>query len=227
MNSNYLKYAIGEIILVVIGIFIAIQLNGWYEFKKERNEEQFYLENLKSDLNSDIDRANEQIVGLDSYHRNLRQMIDDFEIGKPKFSVHIGLSTAGLASMANETATWDNLISTGKIEIINNKKIIEAIYGYHNTFENKTEEIMNSMAVYSRSQIVPFLMSFDDYSFLPDGDIFNKYPLQQKSPKAYFSQVEFRNHIRIRLNLISVLKKRYGDNAQSARKVIDLIEGNN
>jgi len=34
MKANYLKYAIGEIVLVVIGIFIAIQLNGWYEFKK-------------------------------------------------------------------------------------------------------------------------------------------------------------------------------------------------
>ncbi len=47
MNSKYLKYAIGEIILVVVGILIALQINGWNEQRKLNKEEKQLLENLK------------------------------------------------------------------------------------------------------------------------------------------------------------------------------------
>ena len=48
--SKYLLYAIGEIILVVIGILIALQINNWNENRKiQKLEAQIYTE-LKSDL---------------------------------------------------------------------------------------------------------------------------------------------------------------------------------
>ena len=48
---KYLRYAFGEIILVVIGILIAIQLNSVKQNKDKRTEEINYLENILSDLN--------------------------------------------------------------------------------------------------------------------------------------------------------------------------------
>jgi len=39
-TGKYFKYAIGEIILVVIGILIALQINNWNERRKERAQEQ-------------------------------------------------------------------------------------------------------------------------------------------------------------------------------------------
>ena len=48
--SKYLLYAIGEIILVVIGILIALQINNSNETRKARAVEINYLENLKADL---------------------------------------------------------------------------------------------------------------------------------------------------------------------------------
>ncbi len=48
--SKYLLYATGEIILVVIGILIALQINNWNEFRKERKREKMYLEALQKDL---------------------------------------------------------------------------------------------------------------------------------------------------------------------------------
>ena len=54
MNQNkmgkYFKYAIGEIILVVIGILIALQINNWNEDKNLQNKEQALLIKLKEDL---------------------------------------------------------------------------------------------------------------------------------------------------------------------------------
>ena len=62
--SKYLIYAIGEIILVVIGILIALQINNANETKKAREVEINYLENLKADLL--LETGN--IKGFSEYH---------------------------------------------------------------------------------------------------------------------------------------------------------------
>ncbi len=49
--SKYLMYAIGEILLVVIGILIALQINNWNGYKKERAKEKIVLEDIISNLN--------------------------------------------------------------------------------------------------------------------------------------------------------------------------------
>ncbi len=50
---KYSRYAFGEIVLVVIGILIALQINNWNEDRKERRIEVRYLENLRADLKND------------------------------------------------------------------------------------------------------------------------------------------------------------------------------
>ena len=50
---QYSRYAFGEIVLVVIGILIALQINNWNEYRKERLKERAYLERLKQDLSID------------------------------------------------------------------------------------------------------------------------------------------------------------------------------
>ncbi|SDS23213.1 hypothetical protein SAMN04515667_1707 [Formosa sp. Hel1_31_208] len=54
-TGKYFKYAIGEIILVVIGILIALQINNWNENKKQREFELKMLTEIQSALESDID----------------------------------------------------------------------------------------------------------------------------------------------------------------------------
>ena len=49
-TGKYLKYAIGEIILVVIGILIALSINNWNENRKLQNEELSLLLDVKSNL---------------------------------------------------------------------------------------------------------------------------------------------------------------------------------
>ncbi len=54
-TGKYFKYAIGEIILVVIGILIALQINNWNEKKKLKVEEVKFLKNFKQSLIADIE----------------------------------------------------------------------------------------------------------------------------------------------------------------------------
>jgi len=52
-TGKYFKYAIGEIILVVIGILIALQINNWNEDRKERKQEKEFITSVKKDLTQD------------------------------------------------------------------------------------------------------------------------------------------------------------------------------
>lgn len=53
-TGTYLKYAIGEIILVVIGILIALQINNSNTQRIDKTREIKYLKNIKIDLKKDI-----------------------------------------------------------------------------------------------------------------------------------------------------------------------------
>lgn len=53
-TSKYLKYAIGEIILVVIGILIALQINTWNDLRKEHSKEQKILMELQSQFKDNL-----------------------------------------------------------------------------------------------------------------------------------------------------------------------------
>ncbi|MFC4720864.1 DUF6090 family protein [Geojedonia litorea] len=52
-TSKYFKYAIGEIVLVVLGILIALQINNWNEQRKDYKKEILVMSNLIQDLRSD------------------------------------------------------------------------------------------------------------------------------------------------------------------------------
>ncbi|WP_190808324.1 DUF6090 family protein [Flagellimonas sp. S3867] len=53
--SKYLLYAFGEIILVVIGILIALQINNWNQNQLDRNFEKTMLKEVRSALTSDLE----------------------------------------------------------------------------------------------------------------------------------------------------------------------------
>ena len=65
-TSRYLKYAIGEIILVVIGILIALQINNWNEQRKQNSNIRDVYSNLLLDIKSDSI----------SYSKNLKEFKD-------------------------------------------------------------------------------------------------------------------------------------------------------
>ncbi|MEJ2585524.1 MAG: DUF6090 family protein [Robiginitalea sp.] len=52
--NKYLLYAVGEILLVVIGILIALQINNWNEERKAREREQQLLISLSEDFKSNL-----------------------------------------------------------------------------------------------------------------------------------------------------------------------------
>jgi hypothetical protein len=67
---SYLFYAIGEIILVVIGILIALQINNWNESKKARTYELTMLQEISNAIDTDLTFLNSYIPYLDSVQKS-------------------------------------------------------------------------------------------------------------------------------------------------------------
>jgi len=60
-TGKYFKYAIGEIVLVVIGILIALQINNWNEHQKAQAKELKIIKELKTDLISNKNRLKDKL----------------------------------------------------------------------------------------------------------------------------------------------------------------------
>ncbi|MGB5664992.1 DUF6090 family protein, partial [Eudoraea sp.] len=69
-TGKYFKYAIGEIILVVIGILIALQINNWNEERKERSDTIALLQNTQISVKEDIAQLRFQIALLEKLSKN-------------------------------------------------------------------------------------------------------------------------------------------------------------
>ena len=65
-TGKYVKYAIGEIVLVVIGILIALQVNNWNEQKKLNIQEVKMLKEFRIDLTQALDDLEGNITDLQS-----------------------------------------------------------------------------------------------------------------------------------------------------------------
>lgn len=79
-GSKYIKYALGEIILVVIGILIALSINNWNEERKAREFEHKMLTEIETALEEDIEYFKNNInrlERLDSSIENMLLLIDN------------------------------------------------------------------------------------------------------------------------------------------------------
>ncbi len=75
-TSKYFKYAIGEIVLVVIGILIALQINNWNESRKEKQKEINVAKEIYTELNENIEFVKNQLKLWERRNTNIKKVSD-------------------------------------------------------------------------------------------------------------------------------------------------------
>jgi hypothetical protein len=71
--GRYLKYAIGEIVLVMIGILLALQINNWNESQKMNKWEHRFLIDLKNELEVNLN----QLAEINNRHKSVGNACKD------------------------------------------------------------------------------------------------------------------------------------------------------
>ena len=119
--GKYLKYAIGEIVLVVIGILIALQINNWNENNKLEAKTQDYYQQLLDDLNKDKEFSKNTIAKFEAQRDAYQNYLKKFSESKlnviTMYQDLLGLNMESFAINFN-TSTIESLKNSGEITLI-------------------------------------------------------------------------------------------------------------
>ena len=128
--GKYFKYAIGEIILVVIGILIALQINNWNQNRlKEIAEVQFY-KNTKQRLLGDASNLKGQL----EYNKNdfdqfiyAIKLIEDNDRSKSDSLGLIAIDLLNYSDFDRHGNIYETTVNSGDIKLLNNNEIVNRL----------------------------------------------------------------------------------------------------
>lgn len=175
--GSYLKYAIGEIILVVIGILIALSIDNYNEEVQKQEVVKLYLEDFVDDLKEDKETMKNAVevhnfryhslqylliqLGEDIYDPTTDEVLmpeyTPSEIWNEEIPLEYNREFIGLAflwshrsvSQNINTSTIDELKSTGVFSYIDNHELKNAMNGYYDYWAHRLGEV-NQIKFYNQ-----------------------------------------------------------------------------
>ncbi len=156
-STSYLKYAIGEIALVVIGILIALSINNWNEGLKERKKEKLTIKILTEEIDKNLQQMNED------YNNNI-QILDSLTLyTKGELKKQDGYAKARfIAYVLNynwgkfEYPTLDQEL--GPNRVIQNSTELSSALKALNTAHTAVDFQLNYLNELFNNQTVPYLL---------------------------------------------------------------------
>lgn len=168
--KRYLTYAIGEILLVMIGILLAIQVNNWNNNKLVKKSEQLALIKLKEEVESNYF----QFQNTQKVHHNIFDAADlllsfieetntNF-ISEDSLKLAIGWIAGPNPTFNPSNGTINSLINSGKIEIIQNDSLKTMLTQWKDlVYDYQEEEIELDELI--DNQLRPLILSYVDLNY--------------------------------------------------------------
>ena len=156
--KRYLIYAIGEILLVMIGILLALQVNNWNESNRLAASEIDYLKEIRNDLVQDTLSIS---VVIRHFKERLSNLIDQDSTIQPLYNDVIGTLPSAERKIdfkyylrterpfRPKPGTYNSLISEGKSSLIRNRQLFDRMQALYEDEYQSLERISN--AVFERS----------------------------------------------------------------------------
>ena len=198
--GKYFKYAIGEILLVVIGILIALQINNWNENRKERSNEIKILNTLNAEFTRNGNTLDSLLLELKVIEQSLSFVLQKIE-PNPKINfTAVELDSILYNSFDNPVwkrseYTLRNLESSGKLSALSNEDLRSKLYEWSlvaTDVEDKDTDasvgFQNLLNYYKENGSLRNLDVFGDY--IPEGRSLLAY-----DHKKFFSDLTFENMI--------------------------------
>ena len=145
---GYMRYAVGEILLVVIGILIALQVNNWNKSLIQQTQESNYLKNIQRDLKDQIASIDNQIAYETQFIDAASYLITYFntnsfnDLDSLFFTKLSNLHTRKTFIVNNPTFT--DLLSSGNIDLIKEANFKDKLIQYYNELERIEKVIQNN-----------------------------------------------------------------------------------
>lgn len=162
-TGKYFKYAIGEIVLVVVGILIALQINNWNENRKTRKLEAQIYNELKSDLLQTRNDINETISKHKEIFKSSQLLITDIYNKKSNSqSIYESLTRSSAEfQIIPKTSAFENLKNSG-LNTLSNDSLRSAITNlFQLNLKRLDDELGMKQADFNISKLIqPFLFEY-------------------------------------------------------------------
>lgn len=152
-TSTYFKYAVGEIVLVVLGILIALQINNWNEARKDNKALDEYLVKIRSHTAEDLQQLDQITAGRTLIAENCkkarRHILDKTENQDPYLFMTAAVAFADYYFKPN-TGGYDALKNSDYFGKINNTPLDSLLSRYHSLVAEiaQNERSYNEYVVY-------------------------------------------------------------------------------
>ena len=139
--ANYIKYGIGEIFLVVIGILIALSINTWNENRKLDQQEKSYLNRLIQENKSDVLTFAAEIERLENNNQKITNLSNAFKDQDSSDSLLVHSASefmiyGSLYPRFNPSiSTYEDLSSTGNLGIIKDTGLRDQIVTHYQSYQ--------------------------------------------------------------------------------------------
>ena len=187
--SKYLIYALGEIVLVVIGILFAVQINEWHKLNETKKSNQVYLTKIIEELHLNKERldflafdGNKWTVSLDSAVANCDSLLRLSARGLEEPDLEFILNNklyAGGSQLNLYDATYEELLNTGKLYTLGSDNVVTAIKHYYKRYAREVyyNKRWTDFALSGLNLTDPTYMRMElDYELDPEGFDLEKYP---------------------------------------------------
>jgi len=162
---RYLIYAIGEILLVMIGISLAFQLNNWNDNRIKENTEISYYQNIKGQIEDDKSLIEEQVAYNNHYLVQFKYANEILEANDRSKIDTLGLITRNLTQYSDfdrKGNIYETLVNSGEIKllknliIVNRIRVLEEKYNYVNRMENIHYDAMMKYVIQAVTPVLKF-----------------------------------------------------------------------
>jgi len=233
-RSQYLKYALGEIVLVVIGILIAIQINNWNQSTKDNASLNEYLIKIKTHTNEDIKQLEELAQGrkqiADVCKKARNSILEKTENDNLFWFKASGYAFADYYFQPNSSG-YESLKISSYYGKINNTKLDSLLANYHRLVEiiAQNERSYNQYTVHQENYLdTQFDRSLIFASaFMPLDSLANKATPQSEYDQAFLestSEPAYRNVISLAAWQFETMIEQYGELTELGLLIIEEIE---
>jgi len=144
--KRYLTYALGEILLIMVGVLLAFQVGNWNENRKNKKTEIAYYKNIQRQLNDDKKIINFNIAYNNKYLGQFvfaNQLIGENDRSKIDTLSKISLNLIRYSDFHRASNIYETIVNSGQIKMLQNQKIIEDLQRLEETYVyiNKMESI--------------------------------------------------------------------------------------
>ena len=230
--SKYLLYAIGEIALVMIGILLALQVNGWNQERLERKEEKQIFSNLNEEFRQNKQLLQEYSKGVQTILQSGlaimeligqdQQIIQDQNLDSLFFNF---LPALDLTTSSN---SLKNVIQSGKMNLIQKSELITALNQWENVIiqVNIRENINDS---WTNERMLPLLAEYISFKEMdmPTGYRWTGKSNLPNNKYDLFQSLVFENYLDNSLYLAQNLFEQLLKAEAIADEIIVLTQANN